>query len=180
MRIVLDIGHCASAPGAENAYYGVTEYQFWKTHAPQIARYLQEAGHVPIVVNRQLNGGGTGMTACVRACNAQHGDLIVALHANAYNSRASGTEVLYWHNSPRGQRLASCIQARLVKALGLSDRGIKPIRGDERGGAQLRGTVAPCVIVEPFFIDKDEDYETALEQADAMCRAIAAGILDYI
>lgn len=179
MRIVLDIGHCASSPGAENACYRMTEYQFWQTFAPRIARYLQELGQDPVIINRQINGGGTGMTACVKACNAQDGDLIVALHANAYNGRVSGTETLYWHNSPRGQRLASCIQSRMVKALGLPDRGIKPIRGDERGGAQLRGTVAPCVIVEPFFLDRDEDYETALENADSLCRAIAVGIYDY-
>lgn len=179
MRIVLDVGHCASAPGAVNSHYGISEYQFWKTFAPRIARYLQDLGHDPVIVNRQINGGGTGMTACVKACNAQNGDIIVALHANAYNGHASGTEVLYWYNSPRGQRLASCLQARLVKALGLPDRGIKPIRGDERGGAQLRGTVAPCVIVEPYFIDNGEDYETALEYADALCRAIATGIHDY-
>lgn len=39
--------------------------------------------------------------------------------------------------------------------------------------------MAPCVIVEPFFIDNDSDYETALEQAANLCGAIAVGIANY-
>lgn len=179
MKVCIDIGHCPSAPGAENRNYHISEYRFWSTYAPRLANYLRGYGHDAVIVNREMDGGGTGMTACVRTCNEANADIIVALHANAYNGKASGTETLYWHTSPRGKRLAQCIQAQMVKALGLPDRGIKPITGTERGGAQLRETVAPCVIVEPFFIDNDNDYETALEQAANLCRAIAVGIANY-
>lgn len=119
------------------------------------------------------------MTACVKACNGANADVIVALHANAYSGSASGSETLYWHSSPRGKRLAQCIQKQIVEALRLPNRGIKPIDGSDRGGAQLRGTVAPCVIVEPFFIDSVGDYDTAVERAHTLCRAIAQGINDY-
>lgn len=179
MKVCIDIGHCPSAPGAENRNYHISEYRFWSTYAPRLANYLRGYGHDAVIVNRKMDGGGTGMTACVRACNEANADIIVALHANAYNGKASGTETLYWHTSPRGKRLAQCIQTQMVKALGLPDRGIKPITGTERGGAQLRGTVAPCVIVEPFFIDNDNDYETALEQDANLCGAIAVGIANY-
>ncbi|WP_455563281.1 N-acetylmuramoyl-L-alanine amidase [Akkermansia massiliensis] len=179
MKVCIDIGHCPSDHGAENRNYNSSEYRFWKTFAPRTARYLQDLGHDPVIVNRETDGGGTGMTACVRACNEANADVIVALHANAYNDKASGTETLYWHSSPRGKRLAQCIQARMVKALNLPDRGIKPITGTDRGGKQLRKTVAPCVIVEPFFLDNDHDYETALEHAANLCRAIAVGIANY-
>ena len=179
MKVCIDIGHCPSAPGAENSHYGMSEYRFWKSYAQLLVNYLNGYGHGAVIVNRETEGGGTGMTACVRACNEANADVIVALHANAFNKTASGTETLYWHASPRGKRLAQCIQTQMVKALGLPDRGIKPITGTERGGAQLRGTVAPCVIVEPFFIDNDADYETALENASNLCGGIAVGIANY-
>lgn len=179
MKVCIDIGHCPSAPGAKNRHHGITEYRFWKTFAPQVANYINGYGHETVIVNRETDGGGTGMTACVRACNEANADVIVALHGNAYNGKASGSETLYWHTSPRGRRLAQCIQEQIVRLLGLPDRGIKPITGTERGGAQLRGTVAPCVIVEPFFIDNTADYEHALDHADNLCRAIAAGIANY-
>lgn len=179
MKVCIDIGHCPSAPGAENRTYGMSEYRFWSTYAPRLANYLRGYGHTAVIVNREMDGGGTGMTACVRVCNEANADVIVALHANAYNGKASGTETLYWHTSPRGKRLAQCIQVQVVKALCLPDRGIKPITGTERGGAQLRGTVAPCVIAEPFFIDNNVDYEHALDHVDNLCRAIAAGIANY-
>lgn len=179
MKVCIDIGHCPSAPGAENQTYNISEYRYWRTFAQRLANYINGYGHGAVIVNRETDGGGTGMTACVRACNEANADVIVALHANAYNGKASGTETLYWHTSPRGKRLAQCIQTQMVKALNLPDRGIKPITGTERGGAQLRGTVAPCVIVEPFFIDNDHDCETALEHADNLCGAIAVGIANY-
>lgn len=179
MKVCIDIGHCASAPGAENKEYKISEHRFWNTFAPRIATYLRNYGHDPVIVNRETDGGGTGMTACVRACNEANADVIVSLHANAYNGQASGTETLYWHNSPRGKRLAQCIQSQMLLALGLSDRGIKPITGTERGGAQLRGTVAPCVIVEPFFLDNASDYEAGQYNGDALCKAIAVGVSNY-
>lgn len=179
MKVCIDIGHCPSAPGAENRTYGISEYRFWRMFAQRLVYYLNGYGHGAVIVNRETDGGGTGMTACVRACNAANADVIVALHANAYNGKASGSETLYWHTSPRGKRLAQCIQAQVVKTLCLPDRGIKPITGTERGGAQLRGTVAPCVIVEPFFIDNDADCGKALKQAHNLCGAIADGIANY-
>lgn len=179
MKVCLDVGHCPSAAGDGNRTYNISEYRFWRTFAPRVSGYLRDYGHDVVIVNRETDGGGTGMTACVRACNEANADVVVALHANAYNGKASGSETLYWHSSLRGKRLAQCIQSQVALTLSLPDRGIKPTTRTERGGTQLRGTIAPCVIVEPYFIDNDHDYEEAQGKCDALCKAIAVGVANY-
>ncbi|MEG0025176.1 MAG: N-acetylmuramoyl-L-alanine amidase [Akkermansia sp.] len=180
MKICLDIGHCASSPGAQNDGTGITEFDFWKPRAVYIKTALAQMRHQVVIVNRQTDGGGVGMSACVKACNATKADVIVALHANAYNGTATGSEVIYWHSSSKASRLAACIQRRIVGVLELPNRGVKPIFEEaERGAAQLRKTIAPCVIVEPFFIDHDDDLERACHRSVNLCKAIAEGIDDY-
>ena len=65
MKVCIDIGHCPSAPGAENSHYGMSEYRFWKSYAQLLVNYLNGYGHGAVIVNRETEGGGTGMTACV-------------------------------------------------------------------------------------------------------------------
>lgn len=66
MKVCIDIGHCPSAPGAENRNYNISEYRFWSTYASRLANYLRRYGHDAVIVNREMDGCGTGMTACVR------------------------------------------------------------------------------------------------------------------
>ena len=95
---------------------------------------------------------------------------------NAFNGRASGTEVLYYHRSEVGKTIAEILQGGLVDFLGLPDRGIKPKTSEDRGGYLLRYTNAPCVIAEPFFIDNDQDLAKAKENLDALAAVCASSI----
>ena len=105
--------------------------------------------------------------------NALDPDFIVSLHCNAFNGKASGTEVLYYHKSENGKKMAEILLEHLVEHLKLRNRGIKPRTAEDRGGYLLRYTKAPCVIAEPFFIDSDDDLARAQEDLDGLALAYA-------
>ena len=91
----------------------------------------------------------------------------------------SGSETLYTSGSSDGARFAGMIQARVLSALHLANRGIKSrVRGD-RGGTLLFGTEAPAVIAEPFFIDNDSDLATANSNLARLIDAYLKSIAEF-
>jgi N-acetylmuramoyl-L-alanine amidase len=181
MKVVcISIGHSSKDEGACSADGSVKEYSYNKELAEFIKEELAKSNVEGVITNRLTNGGGTGMTADIKAVNSFKSECIIELHANAFNNKATGTETLYWHTSTKGKKLANAIQCEMTKALGLADRGVKGITGSDRGGAVLRGSYYPMVITEPFFIDNDSDLEKATTHKKELAKAIAAGILAYL
>lgn len=168
MKLVINIGHGGKDPGAVNKELGVTENQFNRQLGVAIKQLW------PYYV-RLIEQDDSGLNQLVRDINTMEPDLVVSLHCNAAEAKtATGTETLYWHTSTKGKRLAECAQARMVKALGLADRGIKP----RDNLAILRGTKCPAIIVEPFFISNGADYKKV--DIDALAKAILMGVSDYV
>lgn len=178
--VCICIGHSTKDEGAWSSDGKLGEYTFNKELADFIKAELVSASISAVIVNRLTDGGGTGMSADIKAVNSIKSDCIIELHANAYNSKATGTETLYWHSSTKGKYLAQCIQDEMVKTLGLADRGIKPINGSDRGGSVLKGSYYPMVITEPFFIDNPTDLEKATDKRKDLAIAIAKGIIKYL
>ncbi|MDR1305538.1 MAG: N-acetylmuramoyl-L-alanine amidase [Verrucomicrobiales bacterium] len=166
--IALIIGHEPNAQGAVDVS-GVSEYVYNKALVEKIARRLDHAK--PLVVYREH-----GYARLPDDVNATGADLAVECHFNAADGRASGTEVLYWHKSARGQAAAALLQKHLVAALGLPDRGPKPRTAADRGGPLLRGTAMPCLIAEPFFGDNPLDWRRAVVREQELINAYAAAI----
>lgn len=179
--VCICVGHSTKDEGARSPDNKLGEYSFNKELADFIKAELLSAGvGTCVIVNRLTTGGGTTMSADIKAVNSIKSDCIIELHANAYNGKASGTETLYWHSSVKGKHLAECIQDEMVKTLGLANRGLKPIDGSGRGGAVLKGSYYPMVITEPFFIDNPSDLEKAIEKKKDLGAAIAKGIVKYL
>ena len=164
----LVIGHKKTSPGATNPSTGLTEFEF----NDELARLIEDQvdsvriQRVYRTVYRQLPDD----------INALDADFVVSLHCNAFNGSASGTEVLYYYKSTRGQQMAALLQQRLLQQLDLPDRGIKPRTSEDRGGYLLRYTRAPCIIAEPFFIDNDADLASAQADPKGLARAYADAI----
>jgi len=167
----LVIGHSQQSPGAVNKDSGLTEFSFNESLSIDIMAavknvdiirvYRHQYRHLPEQINR-LNP-----------------DLIISLHANAFNTQATGTEVLHYRHSTKGIALAQALQTNLVNALKLPDRGIKSRNRGGGGGYLLRYTHAPCVIAEPFFIDNNADLQTARTHIDQLVKAYADTIEQY-
>jgi N-acetylmuramoyl-L-alanine amidase len=108
--------------------------------------------------------------------NKLHPDFCISLHCNGSNTpTATGTEVLYYCKSQVGKQIASILLTHLVAALGLPNRGIKPMTIGDRG-YYLLSNVDACVIAEPFFITCDRDALIAVSNLKSLAKAYAAAI----
>lgn len=164
----LVIGHKKSSPGAVNINRDVTEFDFNEDLALRIEKKVNQT-EIQKVYRRtykELPGD----------INAVCPDFVVSLHCNAFNTKASGTEMLYYHKSEKGKKMAGNLLNHLVEHLKLPDRGVKPKSAEDRGGYLLRYTKAPCVIAEPFFIDNDSDLAGAQEDIEGLAAAYAKAI----
>lgn len=180
MKIALIVGHEKAKQGASNVN-GETEYSFNKKLAALIAPILLANGHEPFVVYRD----GTTYSHLPKRVNQTQADVALSLHCNAFNTLASGSEVLHYVNSENSEKLATMIQDKVVQVLGLNDRGLRPVdvahqgRSGDRGGHLCKYTAMPCVIVEAFFIDNSNDLAIATENIQALAQAIAEGAMAY-
>lgn len=173
MKIILNIGHGGSDPGATGAD-GTDEHVFNRDElAPRLIRELEAAGHTVKTIIQKNSFG-----ELPARINAEKPDIILSLHFNCHNGLATGTETLFWLTSKRSRRLAECIQKRIVAALALPDRGIKGLLIG-RGSALLRRTNAPCVILEPFFGDNPHNLTRARARIRELAMGIAAGVADF-
>lgn len=175
MKVAVVVGHSKTSQGAMNKRYDVTEFQFFESLAQDIKNNFSDFNMSDeiVVIHRE-----NGYAKLPFEINSFKVDLVVSLHANAFNTQAEGCEMLYYHKSKEGKRIATIFQNRLQKLLANTDRGIKPKTSEDRGGYLLKETHAPCIICEPFFIDNDEDFGFAqmmferCEMTTAYCEAI--------
>jgi len=164
----LVIGHKKDSPGAVNPETGLSEFVF-NDHLSRLIEEEVSGVRVQRVYRRTYR-------ELPEDINALDPDFVVSLHCNAFDGRASGTEVLYYHRSRKGEKMARILLEHLVAQLGLPSRGIKPCTSEDRGGYLLRYTKAPCVICEPFFIDNSGDLTRAQEDLPGLARAYARAI----
>lgn len=164
----LVIGHSAASPGAINLASGVQEFEFNDALAKQI-----EAQTRNVDVHRIYRRNYQQLPSDINATNP---DFVIDLHCNAFNGRASGTEVLYYHRSTKGKQIAEITLTHLVTTLELPNRGSKAKTTEDRGGYLLRYTDSPCIIVEPFFIDNDADLARAYQRYDKLVLAYVTAI----
>jgi len=174
-KVALVVGHSQKDQGARNSSFDMSEFRFNEKLSKDIAHRFFEhnmADDIGIVYRQN------GLKTLPDEINALNPDLIVSLHANAFNSEVNGCEMLYYHKSTKGKGVARIFQNTIVNLLDNKDRGLKPCSSEDRGGYLLRYTKAPCVICEPFFIDNDTDYlnaRSALDDgslADTYCECI--------
>lgn len=150
MKVALVVGHKESSKGAYNKYFDIYEYDFNKLLVEKISKKLEIEN---VVIYRDTYKG------LPDKINSESPDFIISFHCNAFNGKAGGTEVLYYHRSKKGKKIAEILLNHLLK-LGLKNRGILPRTAEDRGGYLLRYTKAPCVIAEPFFIDNDVEFSS--------------------
>jgi N-acetylmuramoyl-L-alanine amidase len=176
MKVGLIIGHKPNRPGACNKSYRICEYQFNDALACDIYDKLKKDFpeiDVRIIRRRTYKT----LPGDVNKINPK---FAISLHCNAFNGQWNGTEVLYYHTSKNGKRLAQLLQTKLVKALGFEDRGILPRTTEDRGGTLLRYTKMPCVIAEPFFIDNAQAFMDVQKNYSKLVNAYADTIVEMV
>jgi len=176
MNIAIVIGHSRTKQGAVNKRSGLTEFAYNEPLALEIGEALAKIGHTVNIIYRHA------YNQLPHDINTTNPDIVVSLHCNAYNEKATGSEVLYWNTSLRGKQAAQIFLDAICESLKLSCRGIKPKNLKSRGGFVLRNTDAPCIILEPFFIDNDLDLQRAIKNHYQFAQAliVAFEILSFV
>ena len=172
-RIVFVIGHKAKSPGACNITNNVCEFEFNKKLVNEIKAIADNHCEIKIVYRDRYKD-------LPDKINTLNPDFVICFHCNAYNMQSTGVETLFYYKSKKGKKIATIFQNNIVKALGLKDRGVKGKSSEERGGYVLRYTKAPCILIEPFFIDNDDDYRMVINKYTGLVGACADSIYEII
>lgn len=168
-RVGIVVGHSVTDPGAVNEN-GCSEFGFNAELSYMVAVELLKHGMNPIIIWRDRN-----YSAMPGKVNDHDVDFSIELHCNAFNTKASGSETLFFKNSSKSHMLAMYVQEEVTDALGLHNRGVKPTTSDDRGGLMLVKTAKPHVILEPFFIDNPKDLAVGEARKVELAVAIADG-----
>ena len=174
LKIAVDAGHGGPDPGAN--VDKIREKDINLSVARILKEKLIDAGH-EVIMTRDKDKL-IGLYHRAKIANEMSCDIFVSIHNNAAgNPAATGSEVLHYPGSEKGEELAQYIQNKLVKSLGRPDRGTKP---DDRF-VVLNSTQMPAVIVEGLFITNsiDRDMLSKKEFHHTIAGAIAQGIEKY-
>jgi N-acetylmuramoyl-L-alanine amidase len=166
-RIAIVIGHNLRAQGAVRATDGRTEYD-WNDDLAGAIRALAPDRYRIVIRTPGAGEIGRAYSEVDRLGVAAS----VELHFNgSADPRATGTETLS-SGTANSLKLAHLMQAEMVRALGMRDRGVKIIGKTGRGGASLWTGKPPSVLLEPYFGSNRSDCD----QADQRFNALAAAI----
>lgn len=169
MSVIFDVGHYSFPrdPGTVNPDFGITENE-WCTAFTKVCQLfaLSKRLYECRIIKRE----STILELSTRI-NQLNPKLVVSFHLNGFKDPyVGGTETLYYRTSTNGQYAAEVFQRRIVRALQLRDRGIKP-----SVLPQLWMVNAPIVILEPFFLTSSVDLNRAHNKFQALTEAVVYG-----
>lgn len=179
MRLIIDPGHGGLDSGAVGPT-GLKEKDVNLAVAKKLANYLLSVAEVKLTrdCDRQLGSDeNTDLRARVNIAEDWQADYFISVHCNAGGSSAKGVETYAYKPGGKGEKLAKAIQAELVKATGLVDRGVK-----FANYYVLRKTSMPAVLVELAFISNPVEEKLLKDPAwqDKVARAIAQGVAGFL
>jgi len=172
-KLAVIVGHSRKSPGAwGKPPVSMNEY-FWNTDLAAMMR----SDAVKVETFFRDEGGVRGAYA---AATAWHAGAIIELHFNAAgSSRATGTETIHI-DRPGCKELALAVQAEMVAALELVNRGVKgPWNGRGQSNLEAAGDI-PAVIVEPFFGSNPSDCVRAVDRMAELAKALVAGAAAFL
>ncbi|HZG41102.1 MAG TPA: N-acetylmuramoyl-L-alanine amidase [Nodosilinea sp.] len=173
--VVIDPGHGGRDPGAVGIG-GLQEKQVIFPISLRVTELLEAQGVVVVMTRR--DDVAVDLQARADIANRSQGNVFVSIHANAISmSRPDVNGIETYYSSESGRRLAATLQASMLAATGMRDRGVKQARFHV-----LRATNMPSALVEVGFVTGAQDAPRLADPAwrETMAQAIARGILQYI
>lgn len=174
MRIAVRFGHTILINGQNTSATGIRrEYELIREYAPLVVKYLQLQGYTVLNVTPKDKSYSTeiqDINAGIKMANDWGADLFLSLHANNFDKKAHGCEVLYSKGNTEGEKYAINI-CKELETLGFKNRGAK---FDIRGLNEIARTHMISCIIEPFFCDSEIDMK--LYNSDKIAKAIVKGV----
>lgn len=176
MKFLLDAGHGGDDPGAVNQDTGRQEKDINLEVVLALGVMLRDAGHN--VLYTRDRDVALFPALRLKMIERYKPDAFISVHCNSStNPQAHGIEVVY--RDEYDLPIAKAIQASLVAALGLKDRGIKTDIGDlKRRLAVLGDLETPAILIEIGFLSNEGDLEV-IEDEKLIANAILEGIENW-
>lgn len=182
VKVVFDAGHAKTTPGKRTPA-GEREWTFNNVVVLAAIAELQRYANVEILrVDDPSGNTDVPLNTRTARANSWQGALYVSVHHNANTGRWgtwTGVETFVYTtstNNSGSMKLAREVHPRLVKAMGLKDRGIK-----KANFAVIRQTKMPAILTEGGYMDSTIDIKKM--RNNAVLRnagvAIAQGIVAY-
>jgi N-acetylmuramoyl-L-alanine amidase len=174
--IVIDPGHGMSNrvagkydPGACSGNY--TEAGIVMDWANELRQILKDRGHTVIRTRRDANDPAP-VSRRDDIARAYNGDMMVSLHCNAANGKASGIETFY--RGADDKAMAKRLTDDLCAVLGLPNRGPKTEHESQHSSLAVM-EFDKCWLIELGFIDNPIDRSKLIDPAlrKKACIAIA-------
>ena len=168
MKILLDMGHTLSGAdtGAEGC--GRREQDCTREIGYNVKAKLEALGHTVVVCSKDsCSSLMDSLSYRANTANNAGGDLYIAIHLNAFNNNAYGTEV-YTYGGKKFDKAEAVLDN--LEGLGYYNRGIK----DGSSLYVIRHTNMSAMLIECCFIDNENDMN--IYNPEALADAIVKGI----
>lgn len=181
-HIAICIGHSRPGDNGALSHGRVTEHAYNLAVGIQLQSLLTQNGITSTLIPEyQGNTYATAMQWLAGKLKSLGVTLAIELHFNAANRKANGYEYLYWHTSTNGKRLALLFHKSHAFEFPRSrSRGIKPLTTISRGALFCRLPHCPSIILEPFFGDNPDEWETYANNTPKLAAAYHQALADYI
>lgn len=150
MKKAFIIGHNEKDQGAYSKILDVTEWGLYTSLTPELLKLGDVYTHDASILSYTKR-----MKDTANKINKNDYDLVVSLHFNMFNGKASGCETLFI--SDKGRVFANNFCHYYTDSTGAKNRGIKKVGKGERGFEEIFNPLAPAILIEPFFGDSSSD-----------------------
>lgn len=180
-RIACTVGHSilkngtiTSADGTNKG--GVNEYKWCKEFTKILVETFKKNGIQADFIccpERKFSSANEERSYKLAIVNSGKYDLVIESHLNSFNSKAKGTETLYYPTSKNGKDIAQRVNDKLDDIF--LDRDIKA-----RGNLYILKCDPVAILNEYFFCDNREDYQKADEphEKQLIANKVVEGVLN--
>ena len=169
--VAVIVGHSETSQGA-TSNGGLSEFEL----NSEIAIAIRDRVKNNNVIIIYRDNGADGYKNLPQRVNSIEPYIAISLHANASLLPSSGHEVLYMRNNLDSAKLAYELNEVIDYSVGNIDRGTKPKDRTDRGGLLLWKVKCPVVILEPFFINNNDELDNFLDKKEEYIN----GLVKYI
>ncbi len=178
-KIELIVAHSIKKKGAVNEELGLNEYNLSEELVMAIIDELIIERNMDDKIIINIVYRDNGYKNMIENLNA---DLIMSFHFNAYNKKASGTEMLIADGvyDKEEINIVAELSKNISDAIGIKNRGVKEVMRGARGSALLHDADASLtVLCETCFIDNNLDMEKYEHSFNAVVNAYVNWIMEY-
>ena len=170
------------SPSNQIRNIGFGDYRSEKERMNEVADVMEPIlkAHGVVVYRNDPNNG---LRDYVAEANKLDVDLYFAVHSNAANKRARGTEAFCFRFGGEGERFAKRVVDEILTIYNGPNRGVKESHSHFGPGKPLYETAnpnAPAVLVEIAFHDEERDANWILANIEPIGQALARAVLKHL